>query len=260
MIAGVWHDKRGVLLSSIHFLVRASAGFMDTLVGAALLFCLAILPAGASSTEREPSRNSDTSRFERPLEEVQPLLDRYGYGAAAATVMAEGVGIPMPGQTLLMASAAEAAAGRMNIGLVLLVVALAASVGNSLGYWIGRWGGQMVLDRFKLNPQRRQRIDDLFRRRGGLVILFARFLDGLRQLNGIVAGVVGMPWWSFTAYNVAGAILWTCSWGLATYYLGRDIHFIAAFLHRHEVLLYLLGAAGAVLFVLYWLRSKRSAG
>ena len=122
-----------------------------------------------------------------------------------------------------------------------------ATLGNSIGYAIGRWGGQ-VLQRLRVNPQRQQYIEDLFQRRGGLVILLARFLDGLRQLNGIVAGMLRMPWWKFTTYNIAGALLWTCSWGLATYYLERDIHFIAAFLHQNARLFYLL--TGAVLLVL----------
>jgi membrane protein DedA with SNARE-associated domain len=187
---------------------------------------------------------------------VQPLLQRYGYGAAFAAVMAEGMGIPTPGQTLLMAGALEAAEGRMSIALLLILVATAATLGNSVGYAIGRWGGRAALNKLKVNPQRQQHLDDLFKHRGGMVILLARFLDGLRQLNGIVAGVLRMPWWTFTAYNVAGAVLWTCAWGLGTYYLGRDIHFIAAFFHRHRPLLLVLGAIAFVALLMYLLRSR----
>jgi membrane protein YqaA with SNARE-associated domain len=117
-------------------------------------------------------------------------LQRYGYGAAFAAVMVEGMGIPTPGQTLLMAGALEAAEGRMSIALLLILVTTAATVGNSIGYAIGRWGGRRALNKLNVNPQRQQRLDDLFKRRGGVVILLARFLDGLRQLNGIVAGVL----------------------------------------------------------------------
>src|SRR5215510_13181618 len=66
-----------------------------------------------------------------------------------------------------------------------------------------------------------------------------------------------MPWWTFTAYNVAGALLWTCTWGLGTYYLGRDIHVIAAFFHRHRPLLLVLGAIAFVALLVYLLRSRR---
>ncbi len=246
--------------------------FKSLLVGRiAVLLCFLTLSAGAVSrialitllapvesfaAGAEPHPSTTVRRFERSLARVQPLLERYGYGAAFAAVMLEGVGIPTPGQTLLMAGALEAAAGRMNIVMLLILVALAAALGNSLGYAIGRWGGRAALNKLKVNPQRQQHLDELFRRRGGLVILLARFLDGLRQLNGIVAGVLQMPWWMFTAYNVAGAILWTCAWGLGTYFLGRDIHFIAAFFHRHAGWLYLLGVILVIALVVYLLRSR----
>ena len=214
-------------------------------------------PSGASAAPADHQQSAAVRRFERSLARVRPLLQRYGYGAAFAAVMAEGRGIPTPGQTLLMAGALEAAEGRMSIALLLILVATAATLGNSIGYAIGRWGGRVVLDKLKVNPQRQQRLDDLFKRRGGMVILLARFLDGLRQLNGIVAGVLRMPWWTFTAYNVGGAVLWTCAWGLGTYYLGRDIHFIAGFFHRHRPLLLVLGAIAFVALLMYLLRSRK---
>ena len=214
-------------------------------------------PSGALTSEPDPSQSAAVRHFEHSLATVQPLLERYGYGAAVAAVMAEGMGIPTPGQTLLMAGALEAAEGKMSIALLLILVTAAAAVGNSIGYAIGRWGGRMALDKLRVNPQRQQHLDDLFKRRGGMVILLARFLDGLRQLNGIVAGVLRMPWWTFTAYNVAGAVLWTCAWGLGTYYLGRDIHFIAAFFHRHRPLLLVLGAIAFVALLVYLLRSRK---
>ena len=235
-----------------------------------LFFILALLTvqpqAFASSAVSAPEESSAVTaqppgthlrRFERSLAKVRPLLDRYGYSAAFVAVLAEGMGIPTPGQTLLMASAVEAAAGRMNIVLLLFLVVTAAAVGNSIGYAIGRWGGRAVLERLNVNRQRQQYFDDLVKRRGGVVILFARFLDGLRQLNGIVAGLLRMPWWSFTAYNIAGAILWTCAWGLGTYYLDRNIRFIAAFLRRHAGLLYLLSAAAVIALLVYLLRSRK---
>jgi membrane protein DedA with SNARE-associated domain len=216
-----------------------------------------LAPVEAAAAVVDGHQSTTRGRFERSLARVQPLLARYGYGAAFAAVLVEGMGIPAPGQTLLMAGAIEAAAGRMNIILLLFFVALAATLGNSLGYAIGRWGGRAALNKLRVNPQRQQHLDDLFRRRGGVVILLARFLDGLRQLNGIVAGVLQMPWWTFTAYNVAGALLWTCAWGLGTYFLGRDIHFIAAFFHRHGRLLYVLSVIVFVVFLAYLLRSRR---
>ncbi len=221
------------------------------------LFCLLAPVESAAAAAADHQESATVRRFERALAKVQPLLARYGYGAAFAAVMVEGMGIPTPGQTLLMAGALEAAEGRMNIAVLLFVVTAAAALGNSVGYAIGRWGGRVALNKLKVNSQRQQRLEDLFKQRGGLVILLARFLDGLRQLNGIVAGVLQMPWWTFTAYNVAGAILWTCSWGLGTYFLGRDLHFIAAFFHRHSRLLYVLSVIAFAALLMYMLRLRK---
>lgn len=195
-------------------------------------------------------------RFERYLARAQPLLQRYGYSAVAVTVMAEGVGIPTPGQTLLLAGALEAAKGQLNIAWLLFLAIAAAIIGNSVGYAVGRWGGRAVLKKLKVNATRQQRFEDIFARRGGIVILVARFVDGLRQFNGIVAGMMHMPWWTFTAYNTAGAVLWSCVWGLGTYYLGRDIHVIADVFHRHRRLLYALSAAALIILLAALLRYR----
>jgi membrane protein DedA with SNARE-associated domain len=220
------------------------------------VFIAVPIARGDESNPRDGFRSRAERRFERSLARVQPLLERYGYGASFLAVMVEGMGIPTPGQTLLMASSIEAARGRMNIVVLLFLVTTAATVGNSIGYAIGRWGGRALLVKFRVNPKRQQRTEDFFKRRGGIAILFARFLDGLRQLNGIVAGILKMPWWTFTAYNIAGAILWTCSWGLGTYFLGRDMHSIAGFLHRHRPFLFVLSVAALASLIVYLLRYR----
>src|SRR6516162_2723472 len=118
----------------------------------AVLAGLFVLPPCGEATERPDRLQSAAIRdVEHALTKVQPLVQRYGYGAAVLAVMVEGVGIPAPGQTLLMASALEAAAGRMHLAWVLLFVTLAATVGNSLGYIIGRWGGRLVLEKLPVN-------------------------------------------------------------------------------------------------------------
>ncbi len=243
----VHHRKEHTELKEIFY-----APFASSAVGSSLS------EAGAAAADHQ--QGAAVREFERSLARVQPLLVRYGSGGAFVAVMAEGIGIPTPGQTLLMASALEAAEGRMNITLILFLVTVAATLGNSIGYAIGRWGGRAVLNKLKVNPERQQHLDDLFKRRGGVVILLARFIDGLRQLNGIVAGVLQMPWRTFTAYNVAGALLWTCSWGLGTYYLGRDIHVIATFFHRHRPLLFVLSVAACAAVLVYLLRFRKVSG
>ena len=115
-------------------------------------------PDGAADAAAAHQQSTAVRRFERSLARVQPLLQRYGYGAAFAAVMAEGMGIPTPGQTLLMAGAAEAVEGRMSIALLVILVTIAATLGNSVGYAIGRWGGRAALNKLKVNSQRQQHL------------------------------------------------------------------------------------------------------
>jgi len=162
-------------------------------------------------------------RLEQAVARVQPLLHRYGYAAVFLTVMVEGVGIIAPGQTLLIAAALAASQGNLSIVWVLIWAGLAAWLGNSLGYLLGRWGGQALLAKLRVRGDRLARLEAYFSRYGQGVILIARFFDGLRQLNGIVAGMLEMPWGVFTTVNILGAVLWTGVWGLGAYMLGRGI-------------------------------------
>ncbi|MFO1431825.1 MAG: DedA family protein [Candidatus Competibacteraceae bacterium] len=219
----------------------------------------------ATVESRQPAESKATvlktveTDLQHSLARIQPLLERYGYSAIFTAVLVEGIGIPAPGQTLLMAGAVAAAAGKFQLGAVLITVLSATVLGNSLGYFLGRWGGQALLSRVGLNERHLQKIESFYRRYGGNVVLFGRFVDGLRQLNGIVAGLLAMPWWTFTAFNVAGAALWTGFWGLGTYFLDKDFHAIAHSLEPFKPLavgLSLVAFCGLLAYLLWRRRNS----
>ncbi|MCB1769869.1 MAG: DedA family protein [Candidatus Competibacteraceae bacterium] len=193
---------------------------------------------------------------------VEPVLDRYGYGAVFAAVGVEGFGIPAPGQTLLIAGAVTAASQQqLRIEWLLLTAFLAALLGNSLGYLIGRRGGQALLRRFRISDRHLQRIEQGFTRYGGGLIIMARFFDGLRQLNGIAAGLLEMPWWRFSLYNALGAALWVGCWGLGIYTLDENLHLIMIALRRLNpwiATVTLTGVSGLTLILWYYRRSPCS--
>jgi membrane protein DedA with SNARE-associated domain len=201
------------------------------------------------------------SDAEAAIARVRPLLERYGYPAVLVAVGVEGMGIPAPGQTLLIAAAIEAAHGGLNIVAVLALAALGAALGNSIGYVIGRIGGRPLLQKLPISEARLDRVDALFRRHGGWFILVARFFDGSRQLNGIMAGMLEMPWWRFTFWNVLGALLFVAVWGLGTYWLDRDIGEVMAVLRRIEPLVIALLVAALVAGLVYlWRRRRHGTG
>ena len=166
---------------------------------------------------------------------VAPYLDRYGYAAVVGALLLESLGLPLPGETTLIAGAALAAAGDLHLVPLLVCAWLAAVTGDNLGFAIGRFGGRRLIVRYGarigVTEDRLARVEAFFHRFGGEVVLIARFFVVVRQLNGIVAGTAGMGWWRFLAYNAIGAALWVSAWGFGVYYFGQRLEHVAARLH-----------------------------
>ncbi|WP_433305368.1 DedA family protein [Actinoplanes sp. CA-030573] len=158
---------------------------------------------------------------------LAPLLDRYGYLAVAGVVGVESFGIPAPGQTILITAAVYAGAGRLNILAVATIGFLAAVIGDNIGYLIGRGGGRRLILRYgsyvRLTPERFHKAEAFFTRQGPKIVIAARFIDGLRQLNGVIAGISGMSWRRFLIYNAVGAALWVGLWTTLGYVAGAHI-------------------------------------
>ncbi|ONI92315.1 alkaline phosphatase [Saccharothrix sp. ALI-22-I] len=185
------------------------------------------------------------------LGEVASALDRYGYVAVFSTVFVESFGVPAPGQTVLVVAGIYAGTGHLNVFGVALVALLAAVVGDSLGYMIGRLGGRplvLKVGRYVfLTDERLRKAEGFFVRHGNKVVVAARFVDGLRQVNGVVAGVVRMPWPRFVTFNAIGAVLWVALWTLLGYLAGDHVTVIYDDIRRYQG--YLLVALGCLLVV-----------
>ncbi|MET8539278.1 DedA family protein [Kitasatospora sp. NPDC004799] len=193
---------------------------------------------------------------------LAPLLDHYGYLAVALLVLLDNCGIPVPGQTVLVLASVYAGAGHLDFAAVLLIAAGAAALGNALGYLIGRTGGRAFVHRWGryvlLTPARMERADGFFARHGGKVVTVARFVDGLRQYNGIIAGTTGMPWRRFLPYNLLGAVLWTAVWGTFGYLAGANIGTVYRTALRYQVWFAVgLGLLVAALLLRQVLRYRR---
>jgi membrane protein DedA with SNARE-associated domain len=195
--------------------------------------------------------------IEHHLAAVQPLLQRYGYAAVFVAVFVEGVGIPAPGQTLLIAAALLAARGELSLAWLLTVAVLASAGGNLAGFWLGRAGGRRLLDRIGAGP-RLVRMEALFQRRGGLLVAFGRFVDGTRQLGAIVAGSLGMSSTTFLGWNVLGALAWAAAWTIGPFVFEHDLARFDLSLHRIRPFAIVL-AVIAVVLALRWLRHGATA-
>jgi undecaprenyl-diphosphatase len=139
-------------------------------------------------------------------------------------VATESSGVPVPGETALIAAGVLASKGRVHIEFVIAIAALAAMLGDNIGYLIGRTGGRRLLERPGLGEVYRRRIiehgEPFFQRHGAKAVFLGRWVAGLRIAAAWLAGINRMPWQRFLFWNALGAIAWATSVGLLAYWLG----------------------------------------
>lgn len=153
------------------------------------------------------------------------LVHHYGLIALFLIVMFESGGVPLPGETALVAAGVFASHGELNIVEVIAVAAAAAIVGDNGGYWIGRTGGRKLLERSKFLSRWSEGVlpwaEGFFHRHGAKTIFIGRFFSVLRVTAAWMAGISHMPWLKFLVWNAAGGICWAALVGFVAYYLGH---------------------------------------
>ena len=143
-------------------------------------------------------------------------------------VMLESFGIPVPGETALIAFGLLAAQGHYSIVLVIFLAAAAAIIGDNLGYWVlGRLGGRALFNRWgwlrRYSDRAIPRVERIMARHGGKTVFFGRFIAVLRVGTAAVAGLAHMPWGKFLFWNASGGIVWATAVGLAAFYGGKAV-------------------------------------
>lgn len=185
------------------------------------------------------------------------VFGRYGYAAVFFGVFLENTGVPVPGETMVLAGGALAHFGQLSLAPVIGVAIVAAVFGDNLGFAIGRNGGRRLLTRYGrrlgITHAHIEAFDRYFERYGAKTVLVARFITGLRVFCAILAGGSGMPWPTFIVFNAAGAVLWSTTIALVGYFLG----------HSWELIERLIGGAGlaglviVLAFVAFWIARLR---
>ncbi len=196
------------------------------------------------------------------LHSLEPTLNHFGYLAVVGLVLIEDFGVPVPGETVLILAAVYAGTGRLNVVLVALLGFGGAVLGDNIGFAIGHFGGRRLAERYGrylfLTPERLDKTTRFFERHGGKIIIVARFIEGLRQANGIIAGTSGMHWSRFLIFNAIGAALWVAVWTSVGYFSGSHIDTIYRGATRYDT--YLLIAIGGLLLAYVARRLVRARG
>jgi membrane protein DedA with SNARE-associated domain len=190
---------------------------------------------------------------------VTSLLISYGLVLLFAVVAAESAGVPLPGETALIAAAILAARGHYSIVAVIAVAATAAIVGDNVGYWIGRIGGRRLLERWGPIKRYADRAippgERFFAKHGGKTVFIGRFVAVLRVTAAWLAGITHMPWWRFFLWNAAGGIVWATGVSLLAYYFGKAAA-DAVQTYGIYALLALVAAAAIVFFGMRLLKKR----
>jgi membrane protein DedA with SNARE-associated domain len=194
---------------------------------------------------------------------VTHLLTSYGLVLLFVLVAAESMGIPLPGETAIIAAAVLSSSRHdFSIVSVIVVASAAAIIGDNVGYWIGRTGGRRLLERWGPLHRYSQRVlppaERFFQRHGGKAVFLGRFVSLLRVTAAWLAGITHMPWWRFFVWNAAGGIVWATGVALVAYYAGKAaadaIGRYGAYAGGAAVVL----ALAAVLGMRYWRRRVES--
>jgi membrane protein DedA with SNARE-associated domain/membrane-associated phospholipid phosphatase len=197
------------------------------------------------------------------IDYILSLIGQYGYLVVFVGVMLESIGIPLPGETILIASGVMVQRGYLDLGDAIVFGILGAVVGDQIGYWVGREGGRPFVLRWGpyilITPERLAKAEGFFARHGGKAVFLARFIAGLRVFGALVAGVSRMPWRTFFFYNALGGALWATAAVLVGYLLGGSLDLVERWVGRTSLLLLILLVVALAFYAAYrWVAGHRT--
>ena len=192
---------------------------------------------------------------------LSDFFARYGYWVVFLGVMLENGGLPVPGETVLLFSGFLAYHGRLSLDRAIFTTIAGATLGDSLGYLIGRWGGTALVNRYRgrflLSARRFDRAQAIFLRFGHWAVFVARFITGLRVIAGPLAGAFVMPYPRFLLFNLSGAVVWAFTIGWVGYLFGSNwLRLVRLFKQVDTAILLAVVSAALIVWVVY--RRKNS--
>ena len=192
------------------------------------------------------------------------LVESYGYAVVFLFVAIESLGIPLPGETVLVTAGALAALGHLSIWWVIATAAVGGIVGDAAGYWIGRLGGLALLKRYGsvigFDDKKLASVHTFFEKHGPKTVFLGRFIALLRTWAALLAGTAEMRYGVFTFYNVLGGITWAALFGALGYLFGQSLPLLEQYIGQASLAAVLLVALVVALALGWrWFNANRDA-
>jgi membrane protein DedA with SNARE-associated domain len=196
-----------------------------------------------------------------PLEKLEEIAHIYGYWAVLFGIMLENLGIPLPGESIVLVGGFLAGRGDLGFWQVLTCVISGAVIGNTFGYWVGVYGGWPLVLRvsrwFRIDELKLLDVKQRFSNNAARAVFFGRFITLLRIFAGPLAGIVEMPFAQFMLYNVLGAVVWASAIVTGAYFAGQwvDLEQLIRWVSQFSVVV--LGAIAAWFLVPMGIKAVR---
>lgn len=195
------------------------------------------------------------------VEQVKEIAQQYGYLAVFVGILLENIGIPLPGETITIVGGFLAGNKELNYWYVLGCAIAGASIGGTIGYWIGRKGGWALLVKggklFRLSEEKLVKLKDDFSENAGKAVFVGRFIALLRVFASPLAGVAEMPFLKFTAYNLLGAASWASVMVTISFFAGRVLPLEELVTWAAKFAVLALGIVVAWIVIPIWLESRQ---
>lgn len=194
---------------------------------------------------------------------LSDFFARYGYWVIFFGVMLENAGLPVPGETVLVFAGFLAYQGEVRLGRAILTAIAGATLGDSLGYCLGRFGGaalyEKLVRRFRMLARQFDRSQALFHRYGHWAVFVGRFITGLRVFAGPLAGIFRLAYWRFLFFNFTGAVAWATTFGCLGFFFGSNWERLTSFVrHLNRVVLVAVLLGLVAVLVVRAIRKRRS--
>lgn len=191
------------------------------------------------------------------LDAMSPLLDQYGYLALIVSIFLEGVGVPMPGQSLMIAASILASRGVMNLSMVMGASWLACFIGNTCGYLIGYYFETWLDKKGYISGDKFKKLQGAIQKYGPACLVISRFIEGMKQFMPLACGIAKMPKREFLLGNALASTIWVAVFSLLTNFAFAHLHQLATFYTNNQLLVWLVVGTLLLSVITFVLRRRK---